>query len=60
MGFWQWVMIIWWVIGFIAGMELHGRPRVDEDGNPQRYNIETVIVSILLHFIILYFGGFFK
>ena len=60
MGIWQWIIVALWGLSFLLGMALHGKPRIDGDGNPEKYHLANVIASIAIQFIILYFGGFFK
>lgn len=60
MGIWQWIIVVLWGLSFLSGMVLDGKPRIDGDGNPQKYHLVNVIANIAILFIILYFGGFFK
>ena len=60
MGIWQWIIVVIWGLSFLLGMVLDGKPRIDGDGNPEKYNLAIVIANIAVQFIILYFGGFFK
>ena len=60
MGAWQWTIVVIWRLYFLSGIALDGDPRIDGDGNPEKYHLENVIVNIAILFIILYFGGFFK
>ena len=60
MGFWQWVVVGMWITQLIISAALHGMPKVKRDGTPQTVRFEQELVSVLIGFIILYFGGFFK
>ena len=60
MGVWQWIIVVLWGLSFLMGMVLDGDPRIDRNGNPEKYHLANVIASIAIQFIILYFGGFFK
>ena len=60
MGTWQKVMIGLWVLYIISGIVLDGREKRDIHGNVMKYSAGEILAQVLLEFIILYFGGFFK
>lgn len=53
MGFWQWVVVVLWALDLLSTARFHGQKQPN-------YNFYSSLSEVLLAFIILYFGGFFK
>lgn len=60
LGFWQQFVIGTWVFHLFIAAILHGKPKVKRDGTPLKFKFEDAVISVLINFIVLYFGGFFK
>ena len=60
MGIWQKVTIWIWAFYLVGGVFMDGKEKREKDGSVEKHSFISRLADVLLWFIILYFGGFFK